>query len=313
MMTRMLLARCAPVAIAASLAFHAAPAFAQDAPLAEPAIVLPSAQPAPVAPVSAAVPTIVLPDAAPPVVTTSAAVEAAPEPLPAAATRSSAARTARTSAADRPTAPVVSPRAAAPIAASLPAAVPAVAAPVMQAPAEPVSGTPVVRDTGTNEVAAAGLLGALGLVAVGGIAFFASRRRRSHIDEAPSGDTYEPISAGEALPVRTAAAPVYAAPLAASNTAAPVLARTSTAGHDPVALPDAVPVSFEERDALLRQLVAAEPDKANPFTSQRARARRAKLIIQSLARDFISHKPRIDLSEYTHRWPALRGWQPATA
>ena len=74
-----------------------------------------------------------------------------------------------------------------------------------------------------------------------------------------------------------------------------------------------MPETFEERDALLKELVAAEPDRANPFVSARARARRAKLIMQSLGRSFQSRKPRIDLSEYSHRWPALRGWQPATA
>ena len=80
-----------------------------------------------------------------------------------------------------------------------------------------------------------------------------------------------------------------------------------------MALPSEVPQTFEERDALLKELVAAEPDRANPFTSVRARARRAKLIMQSLGQDFQNRKPRIDLSEYTNRWPALRGWQPATA
>lgn len=90
------------------------------------------------------------------------------------------------------------------------------------------------------------------------------------------------------------------------------MARTRTYG-DPVALPGALPETFEERDALLHELVAAKPDRANPFTASRARARRAKLIMQSLGQTFRDRKPRIDLSEYTNRWPAMRGWQPATA
>ena len=88
---------------------------------------------------------------------------------------------------------------------------------------------------------------------------------------------------------------------------------TARVGGDPIPLPAEIPQTFEERDALLKELVAAEPDRANPFSGVRARARRAKLIMQSLGQDFRDRKPRIDLSEYTDRWPALRGWQPATA
>jgi len=63
----------------------------------------------------------------------------------------------------------------------------------------------------------------------------------------------------------------------------------------------------------LRDMIAAKPDRANPFRSRGARAKRARLILQSLGRDFEKRKPRIDLSEYANVWPALRGWQPATA
>ena len=118
-------------------------------------------------------------------------------------------------------------------------------------------------------------------------------------------------------PVFTTSAPAasaFTAPVLGVAAAAPLASRSRITAHgDPVALPEEMPETFEERDALLKELVAAQPDKANPFTSTRARARRAKLIMQSLGRDFTSRKPRIDLSEYTNRWPALRGWQPATA
>lgn len=187
------------------------------------------------------------------------------------------------------------------------------------ASAEPqpsVAPTNTAVDPSTNELALAGILGALGLVAVGGIAFAASRRRRNRI---ASDEVYEPVAYEQIHepiveePVAIAPEPVirqpaYTAPVAA----APALARTRSNG-DPVALPATLPESFEERGALLRELVAAEPDRANPFTSPRARARRAKLIMQSLGRSFTTRKPRIDLSEYTNRWPSLRGWQPATA
>ncbi|MCR2835156.1 hypothetical protein [Parerythrobacter lacustris] len=72
-----------------------------------------------------------------------------------------------------------------------------------------------------------------------------------------------------------------------------------------VILPDAVPETFEERDRLMRGLVAQEPDAANPFRSGRARARRARLIIQSLGRKFENAAPWIDLSQYSYRWPHL--------
>uniref|UniRef100_UPI0035C872D8 hypothetical protein n=1 Tax=Qipengyuania sp. TaxID=2004515 RepID=UPI0035C872D8 len=179
------------------------------------------------------------------------------------------------------------------------------------APAEPT----VASDNGTNELAIAGVLGALGLAAVGGIAFLASRRRRTSgtIAEAtPIERTLEP-----AAPVgvkRQNVATTYAAP---ERQAAPAMAYappayTSTNG-DPVPLPSSAPTSYAERDSLLRRLIDAKPDRANPFKSPAARARRARLIIQSLGRNFENRKPRFDLSQYSNRWPALRGWQPATA
>lgn len=80
-----------------------------------------------------------------------------------------------------------------------------------------------------------------------------------------------------------------------------------------VPLPDELPQTFEERDALLHRMIAAKPDSANPFRSPRARARRARLILQSLGRRFEKVKPRIDLRQYAYHWPALRGWKPASA
>lgn len=212
-------------------------------------------------------------------------------------------------------------------------------APVAVEPAPAPLPVETANTGGTDEAMIAGILGALGLVAVGGVALAATRRRRRRAlmaeqDYDSFEQEYVEESVAEPTPVVTptpvvAATPAFTAPVvpatsfaaaapAAAFTAPTVSAaatpsRTARANGDPIALPQEMPETFEERDALLKELVAAEPDKANPFTGVRARARRAKLIMQSLNRDFTSRKPRIDLSEYTNRWPALRGWQPATA
>ena len=72
-----------------------------------------------------------------------------------------------------------------------------------------------------------------------------------------------------------------------------------------VALPRALPDSFDQREALFRRLVDAHPDRANPFTDRKARMKRARLIMQSIGRDFGDTEPWIDLSQYPHNWPEL--------
>ena len=59
-------------------------------------------------------------------------------------------------------------------------------------------------------------------------------------------------------------------------------------------------------------MINARPDRANPFASHKARAKRARLILQSIGTRFTDRKPGIDLSQYANVWPELRGWQPAT-
>ena len=318
MMTRTLLARCATVAIAASAVLPAMPAFAQDATTPDPILVVPS-EPAPAIP--AGVPRIVLPE---PVAEASApANDIAPVAV--------ASETARPVVAkpEVDTRPVPARRTAPPerVAASTnvpasrfdstPAAIPLpLSSPTLAAQSRPVASPAVAaRDNGTEEAVFAGIVGALGLAAVGGVALAATRRRRRRnrqeqddVEIANESIAFEPafVTAPERAPVE----PAYAAPNAAGTE--PALAATPTSG-DRVALPAAMPETFEERDALLKDLVAADPDRANPFTSPRARARRAKLIMQSLGRSFRNRKPRIDLSEYSDRWPALRGWNPAVA
>ena len=71
-----------------------------------------------------------------------------------------------------------------------------------------------------------------------------------------------------------------------------------------VVLPERVPEAFAERDALIKRMVAAKPDRANPFRSRKARLRRARLILQSLGRKFAGREPRIDFSQYANNWPA---------
>lgn len=328
-MTRTLLTRCAPVAIAASVVLPAIPASAQAT--AEPVIVLPSAQPAPVVieqPVAA--PTIVLPSAQ----AAPATLATAPAEREMVQREAAPVRTVTRSVTDAPTrnfAPAVSP--ASDAVPSVPtnsevatdALAKPVSAPIRPEPAIAGASPPTSSATSetTGEIALAALLGALGLGAVGGIAYAASRRRRANVQEFDSGSI--PV---DELELERAPAPtfgstpalVFTAPASASTAfAAPVVARSSSAtsaaraSGDPIPLPGAMPQTFEERDALLKELVAAKPDRANPFTSTRARARRAKLIIQSLGSDFSKRKPRIDLSQYTNRWPELRGWQPATS
>lgn len=72
-----------------------------------------------------------------------------------------------------------------------------------------------------------------------------------------------------------------------------------------VDLPARIPDTYEERDALIKRMVAAKPDKANPFTDRKGRTKRARLIIQSLERDFATADPWIDLSQYPNNWPQL--------
>ena len=71
-----------------------------------------------------------------------------------------------------------------------------------------------------------------------------------------------------------------------------------------VDLPPRAPEAYEERSALLEKMVAAAPDKANPFTDRKQRLHRARLILQSLGTTF-DREPRIDLSQYPNNWPEL--------
>ena len=221
----------------------------------------------------------------------------------------------------------------------------ALAAPMAaEAPMPEAAATAPVED-GSSQALWLALAGALGLGVIGaGIAF--NRRRRTRVltlggeqqttlvdtppmprqqpaamspapqtepQVAPEPLAYEPGYTQQAEGAVTTHAEIFdttARMAIATPASKPVATRPSQGA---VVLPQEVPESFEERDALLKQMVAARPDKANPFRSGKARARRARLIMQSIEESFEKRKPRIDLSQYTEIWPALRGWRPATS
>lgn len=317
---------CAPLAIAAMAALHTIPAAAQS----QPQIVID-------VPETTAEPTIVLPESDP-VVTPQPTVTADPIVIPAepvaaepVVTRREAPRAAP-AAATAPEPQVTQSRETTTAAASASAVVPATD------PSEPVASDASLAATGaitTEEPSSTGntglaansaileaapqpvndgstaalILALLGVGGIGLLAFFLMRRRK-RVNEAPVIErpvVREQTSTAPPPAIdREAAAPAYT--LSHSEEIAPAARSTGAA----VELPREVPESFAERDSLLKRMIAARPDRANPFRSPRARAKRARLIMQSIGTHFTSRKPRIDLSQYTNIWPELRGWRPAT-
>jgi len=293
---------CASAAIAAALALTSTSLSAQVAeaspPVApDPVLTAPTA-PAP----PPAQPTIVLPtemEAAPP-----AAEAAAPDPAP-----RDTARAERPAPRARAAAPAPAPVAVAepdPVVAEEDLA-PAAAEPVTEtaAPAavvsEPVEApaAPATDNTSFWVAVLAGLA-AIALAIWGFIAIGRRKpadRKAALIIERPVVKPREPVAAKPTPSVSPLHAP------------APSMAHTGAA----VPLPGGVPASFEERDALIKRMVAAKPDRANPFTSPIQRRKRAKLILQSLGRDFGDQEPRIDLSQYPQNWPNLAARKQAAA
>jgi hypothetical protein len=310
------LARCAPLAIAATLALGSTPLIAQDAaapPVSTaPVIVVPDVQPAaPPAPV------VVVPD-----------VPEAAAPAPAQPTRTTPRLQPRV-AAPRPAPAAAAPAPEpAPVDTTITEAVPVEVAPVVAAPVEPIAETdPALtedsRDSATTMAVVLGILAALVLLALG---FFALRRKgpKRYAAEAPTIE--KPIVRREpaALPEGIAAPefPAGIEPQAAAvrmnytNAGAPFVAKPSgNLSHSgaAVALPRELPTTYEERDALIQRMADAAPDRANPFRSKRARMKRARLILASLDRDFKNADPWIDLSQYPSNWPELARRQSAAA
>ncbi|BBC73690.1 conserved hypothetical protein [Altererythrobacter sp. B11] len=254
---------------------------------------------------------------------------------PAPAARSAPAAAADASAAPvRSTTPIDTAAADAPEAATLPGetadlaplSAPSVQ-PVAQAAPEPAAANAVDADGGDGALAGTiGLLALLGLGA-GGIALFRRRRRTARAvpvakseplahngDAAPHPYVSPKIDnppadtplAGTAATGGATRGWAQATPLPARR---PVTASATAGGlanaGAAVVLPRDMPASFEERDRLIKQMVAAKPDRANPFVSPRARRKRARLILQSLGRKFQNGHSWIDLSQYPQNWPTL--------
>ena len=302
---------CASAAIAAALALSSTPLLAQPAPApttVEPApvpvfpetLAVPPAQPATVQP------TIVVPDieAAPaPVVETPA------EPAPTTTTRTERAATpdrTRVAAPADPEPAAVEPDVA-PVATDIvPEPVAEPVAPI--AATEPVeTSAPVDNDNSVQfgiaviAAIAAIVLAIWGFVAIG---------RRRPVDRKAAAIIERPaITPPAPEPVATVAPVAAVTPLATARPAAPSLSHSGAA----VPLPRTMPASFAERDALIKKMIAAKPDRANPFNSYAQRAKRAKLILQSLGTDFSDRDPWIDLSQYTANWPELAGRKHAAA
>ncbi|GAA0281745.1 hypothetical protein GCM10009127_23850 [Alteraurantiacibacter aestuarii] len=72
-----------------------------------------------------------------------------------------------------------------------------------------------------------------------------------------------------------------------------------------IALPVRAPSDPQERKELLERMVAARPDRANPFRSPKSRRHRARLILQCLGRKFENGRSSIDFSQYPMNWPEL--------
>jgi hypothetical protein len=172
---------------------------------------------------------------------------------------------------------------AAPIAASEPAAVPA----------------PDGNDTQFWVAVLAGLA-AIALAIWGFIAIGRRRpvdRKAAMIIERPVVKPREPVTP----PVAAEPVPTPSVSPLHPHAPAPSMAHSGAS----VPLPASMPATFEERDALIKRMIAARPDRANPFTSPIQRRKRAKLILQSLGRDFGDAEPWIDLSQYPQNWPEL--------
>jgi hypothetical protein len=319
---------CASAAIAAALALSTSPLLAQVAP--DPTIVGPA--PVPVLPEplppTAEQPTIVVPPEleAAPTTTTTTTVESPATPTMRTTTTTRTTRTATPAAPPPARARVTAPAEPAPVAAD--ETVAPVAAPLPEAAVEPVAAEPVADAAPVVDDSAPGsnnavLFGLMVLAAIAAIVLaiwgFVAIGRRRPVDRKAAAIVERPVVAPPApQPEAIASRPVVAesAPIPAPSVSpirtvspAPSMAHTGAA----VPLPRTIPESFEERSALIDRMVAAKPDRANPFRSPIQRRHRAKLILQSLGADFSDRDPWIDLSQYPQNWPELAARKHAAA
>ncbi|MEZ5680012.1 MAG: hypothetical protein R3E14_01825 [Erythrobacter sp.] len=310
--TRHLIAS-APIAIAAMAALSATPSMSQETPV----IVLDVPTP-----VATSQPVITIPEVAP--TSTPETIEAAPvEPVAATGTPIAEPAPEPAPARTKATSSYTPAEAVAPAAATAqpsPDAVPI--DPVETDSALPVAGAdelPIAQaelapvPEPIRDISSAALL--FGLLAAGGVglaAFFLLRSRHRKVAEVPVIE--KPVVARQVSPIERE-------PVVTSHDEAPIMAAAPVDPGRPlepsngaaVELPPVAPTSEAERGRLISRMIAARPDRANPFQSHKARAKRARLILQSIGTRFTDRKPGIDLSQYTNVWPELRGWRPATA
>jgi hypothetical protein len=113
----------------------------------------------------------------------------------------------------------------------------------------------------------------LGVIALGGIGLVNLRRRRR--ERALYDEVYEPEYAAEepvtSIPEELAARSAQPAPAMANG--------------ESFVMPEGPVPTGEARQQLIDAMVAAPPDEANPFTSLRARRKRARIILQARERE----------------------------
>jgi hypothetical protein len=315
---------CASAAIAAALALPTTPLFAQVAPAPttvapEPVLTIPTTPPPAPAQTTIILPTE-LPQTSPPPAsvttpertTPPSAVRterAAPATTTTRTERAAASATPRVAPADPAPAPVV--EEAAPVAAET--APETIAEPVAPlAVSEPVAARTPADNDNTNQLGIAILaaIAALGLAIWGFIAIGRRRpvdRKAAAMIERPVVKPREPV----VQPVLAEPVPTVAPSVSPLRTVAPAPSMAHSGASVP--LPRTMPATFEERDALIRRMIEAKPDRANPFQAPLQRRRRAKLILQSLGADFSDRDPWIDLSQYSQNWPELANRKHAAA
>lgn len=303
---------CASAAISAALALGSNPLLAQEAAPtlelpgtleapppaaaapAEPAVTLPPAETAPPATAAAPVqqtarpaPRIELPPelvGAPAVDNTSARAEQPRRPAASTAKESrpiTAERTpSREDAPVEPAGPALAAAEPAPAGAAVPAT-------EQETAAGAVSARNVGGDAGDERgVPDEAILALAGLLAAGGVAGFLAarpaRRRKDEFDEASAPRAVEAGIVPEDDPATSIpealAVPLDAEPATRPEGRAPRPARI----EDETFVMPVGPVPWgKARGNLIRRMIAAPPDAANPFTSTKARRRRARIILQS--------------------------------
>jgi len=282
---------CASSALVAALALVSTAAAQDASPVADPApsptvnsapapeIVVPdraidvAAQPV-VAPIAVDPVPVVSPSAEPARNISSSAAPAARVTPPAGRTRALPARQPAPGAAAGNDTPA--PAAVAPLDSSVgPPAEPVATAPTVTLPLPPAEPTAQASSSDSDlsgaELAALGLVGFAGIGGLGLVLASRARRRRK---------LAEPVATPEQTTM-VAKKPVVSEVIDDSPTVPEKWTAPATASASPehFAMPSGPVPTGTERNALLSRMVAAPPDDANPFTSRKARRRRAKIIL----------------------------------